>query len=49
MQLGIPAAALEGGAKGAAKPQLLDALRDAGVKQVASGSLHSMAVTRDGG
>ena len=48
MQLGVPATALEGGAKGAAKPQMLAALRDAGVKQVACGALHSMAVTRDG-
>ena len=48
MQLGVPAAALEGGARGTAKPQLLEALRDAGVKLVASGALHSMAVTSDG-
>lgn len=49
-QLGIPAGALEQGptSKGTARPAMVAALRDAGVKQVACGSLHSMALTRDG-
>jgi len=47
LQLGVPTAGLKN-PKGAATPQVVAALNDAGVKQVACGSLHSMAVTRSG-